>query len=225
MYESFSLVKISLQFTQPDGGLAFAICEIIVTLRAEIKYMWTYEHLPRRSAIVLNHSGKVPFVYGHRDERTPARICRNNLIFRLVVMSGMLVALDIILMVRVYALYNRRTSIAASLIFFFVFKLVSTLVAVHLGIGTQRFDSNCLVMTGPQPALYFFAGGELVFQFAILGFTLSGHLSAARGGWGNPLVSLLSRDGSISFTAITVAMVGAIALGLKPANRNHIIFP
>ncbi|KAJ7772590.1 hypothetical protein DFH07DRAFT_767908 [Mycena maculata] len=234
MYESFSFVKNSLRFPQPDGGLAFAICEIIMTLRGEIKYIWTYEHLPRRSIIVLNHSKrdlrrftlvKLLYLISRYFALAAHMICRYNILFRLVVMSVMLGALDIILMIRVYALYNRRTSITASLIFLFVSKLVSTVMGAYLGFGTQRFDSNCLVTTGSQPALYLIAGGELVFQLVILAFTLSGHLSATRGGWGNPLVSLLSRDGSISFTATTVAIVGAIAFAVKPANRNHILFP
>ncbi|KAJ7772663.1 hypothetical protein DFH07DRAFT_169042 [Mycena maculata] len=219
------------------GGLVFAISEIIMTLKGEIKYIWTdlrkftlvkLLYLISRyfalAAHIVNASVST-LVHGHPGEHTPARICRNNLIFRLVVMFVMFGALDVTLMVRVYALFNRRTSIAASLIFLFVSKLVSTSVGVYLGDGTQRFDSNCLVMTGPQPPLYFFAGSELVFQFAILAFTLSGHLSAARRGWGNPLVSLLSRDGSISFTVTTVSIVGALASGLKPANRNLILFP
>jgi hypothetical protein len=45
-------------------------------------------------------------------------------------------------------------------------------------------------------------GGELFVQLIVIGLTLARHISATRGGWGNPLFSLLSRDGSMVFLAI-----------------------
>jgi len=122
-------------------------------------------------------------------------------------------------------LYNRRTAIAIFLVLLLVSKIVSASIGAYIGFPHQRFSPSCLVITGSQPALYLFAVGELVFQSAIIGLTLSRHISAARGGWSTPLVSLVSRQGSMVFAAISVAMIGAIAAGLQPVNATHKMFP
>jgi len=224
-----------LQFAS-YGGLIFAACEIILTLKGEIKYIWTN---PERFTIVrflylfsryfalaahITNSLLVTFVH-HPPTHTPERICRFLLIYRAVVAFVILGVLDIILMIRVYALYNRPISMALVFAFLLAFKAVSASVVTYMEVPRQRFSPSCLVITKAQPGLYFFVVGELVLQSVIIGLTLSRHISAARGGWSTPLVSLVSRQGSMVFAAITVAMVGALVSGLKRATASNMIFP
>lgn len=57
----------------------------------------------------------------------------------------------------VYALYNRRTSLAIFFILLLVSKLGAASLAAYRGFPHQRFNHSCLVITGSQPALYLFA--------------------------------------------------------------------
>ncbi|KAJ7647168.1 hypothetical protein FB45DRAFT_892608 [Roridomyces roridus] len=201
------------------GGLALALCELGLTLRGEIQYIWSngrrfrlvrFLYLFSRYFALVAHIANcclATIVVHH-----PAvKLCHYSLVYRAVVAFTMLGVLDVILMVRVYALYNQPISMAIFFVFLLVGKVVSAAVATYQGFPHLRFSPSCLVISKSQPATAFFAGGELVLQLVILGLTLSRHISAARGGWSTPLVSLVSRQGSIVFAAITGSPLVAYA--------------
>ncbi|KAJ7446199.1 hypothetical protein B0H11DRAFT_389297 [Mycena galericulata] len=200
-----------LQFAS-YGGLAFATCEIILTLKEEIKYIWTN---PGRFTLVkllylisryfalaahIVNTVLATLVHGHPHAHTPERTCRYTFIYRAIVIFVLLGLLDAILMIQVYALYNRRTCIAVFLFCLLVSKVAAASSAAYIGFPHQRFSPSCLVITGSQPSLYLFAVGELVVQLTIVGLTLSRHFSAERGGWSTPILSLVARQGSMLFS-------------------------
>ncbi|KAJ7901980.1 hypothetical protein B0H14DRAFT_1264173 [Mycena olivaceomarginata] len=91
---------------------------------------------------------------------------------------------------------------------------------------SQVFTPSCLVISaGGGGAIYVFAGGELFVQLFVVGLTFARHVWATRSGWGNPLFSLLSREGSMVFFAITVGLIATIAVCLDPVDLSHVVFP
>jgi len=134
--------------------------------------------------------------------------------------------LDLILILRVYALYNRPKYLAAIFACLLVCRFIVPSFMSYKGMPDQRFTPSCLVTSSRSRApVYIFVGGELFVQVIVIGLTLARHISATRGGWGNPLFSLLSRDGSMAFIAIAVGMVAIIAVCLDPVDLSHLVFP
>ncbi|KAJ7703060.1 hypothetical protein B0H17DRAFT_85086 [Mycena rosella] len=234
------------------AGLTFATCEIIMTLKTELRYIWIDLHrftlvklmylVSRYLGLAVHITNTVLVTLVQRYTIIPVRLCRIALIYQAVVIIVMLGILDAILMIRVYALYNRKKSIAVLCAFLLVLKMVAFIPSAFLGFPEQRFGPTCLVTTGSQTSLFlfgalyrgesfsiceplFFRAGEVVVQLVILALTLFRHFSATRRGWGNRLFRLSTRDGSMVFAATTVGMVGTTVAGLRPAHVTHFIFP
>ncbi|KAJ7163626.1 hypothetical protein C8R43DRAFT_289070 [Mycena crocata] len=194
-------------------GLTVAICEILATLRPELKYIWINPQrftlikflylLSRYLGLAVHITNTVFAILVGHYQVIPVHLCRIGLVYQGAVLFVMLGILDVILMIRVYALYNRRTSIAVIFGILLLSKITSAILSAFLALPNQQYNSTCLVMTGSQVPLYLFAVGELVIQLTILGFTLIRHIFATRDGWSNPLFGVLSRDGSMAFAATT----------------------
>ncbi|KAJ6594037.1 hypothetical protein B0H19DRAFT_47004 [Mycena capillaripes] len=219
------------------AGLTFATCEMILTFRTERAYIWKTPPgstlvkllylLSRYVALAVHVTNTVLATLLTRKYTViPYHICRHAVLYQGTVLFVMLGILDVILMIRVYALYNRRWYLAIIFSVLLVLRFFFPAAAALRGLPRQRFNRTCLVISaGRQATVYLFAGGELFVQLVILGLTLARHVSATRGGWGNPLFSLLSRDGSMVFFATAVGMIATVAVCLDPVEIAHMVFP
>ncbi|KAJ6500029.1 hypothetical protein C8R47DRAFT_276676 [Mycena vitilis] len=218
------------------AGLTFATCEIILTYRTERTYIWRNPQgstsvkrlylLSRYLAFATHITNTVLSTLVRKYTVIPHHLCRIAVQYQGIVLFVLLGILDVILMLRVYALYNRRFYLAAIFVILLVLRFIFPATAFFRGLPRQQFNASCLVLSaGREAAVYLLAGGELFVQMVVLGLTLSRHVSATRGGWGNPLFSLLSRDGSLVFSATAVGMIAIIAVCLNPADGAHLVFP
>ncbi|KAF9063039.1 hypothetical protein BDP27DRAFT_1335702, partial [Rhodocollybia butyracea] len=147
-------------------------------------------------------------------ERVPEEHCKIITIFRIITGSIMLLLLDIILMLRVFALYNRSRSIG-------IFLLFSLALRIGLTTYTSRnhlpekitFNSYCVAKFtfrntpgNLNPVLLFMSVcteicGELAIQLGIIALAMKRTVWDLRR-YSYSLFSVLNRDGLIVFCTI-----------------------
>ncbi|KAF8967890.1 hypothetical protein BDZ97DRAFT_1977088 [Flammula alnicola] len=205
-----------------DAGLTFLCWEILITLNDEVELMWTQ---PRRVTIVrvlyffvryfalavqINNA-VVSKILNDRYP-VPWETCRMWLVYQATSIYLLLSAVDIILMIRVYAFYNRSRWIGLLMIFLLFCRVGLSTAGAILTVPGQEFNESCLNENVPSLVMYFFMRvfccflvemGELIIQCTVLGLTFFKHVMAVRAGWGRtPLVSLLCKDGATAFTVL-----------------------
>jgi len=210
---------------------------MILTFRTEYKYIWKNSQgsttlikllylLSRYVAFAVHVTNTVLVTLVREQAIIPPHHCRIAAIYQAIVFFVMFGILDLILMLRVYALYNRPTYLAIIFVCLLACRFVVPTVMSYKAMPSQRFTPTCLVIsTGSRAKVYVFAGGELFIQLVVVGLTFARHIWANRSGWGNPLFSLLSRDGSMVFFGIAVGMAAVIAVCLDPVDLSHMVFP
>jgi len=130
----------------------------------------------------------------------PSWFCRS--FYGIAVSQSLQLVLEIILVVRVHALYNRSRRMGFFLSTLFIANTSLMITMVCLSIRTIEFDSVCTLLGTPRAALYY-GCGEALTQTTILCLTLwKPALSPVGRLPRNPLVALLLRDGAAVFTTI-----------------------
>ncbi|KAG2123429.1 hypothetical protein DEU56DRAFT_829906 [Suillus clintonianus] len=117
-------------------------------------------------------------------------------------------AVEMVLAVRVYALYNRSRRIAFLIGFQILLEVASSVVNTVYAV---RITRSCMFSKPPHQLLYH---GIIVLSThtTLMGLPLLKHVLTRSSGWGRtPLVSLILRDGSaVHFvvSALCVVMIG-----------------
>ncbi|TFK67622.1 hypothetical protein BDN72DRAFT_898799 [Pluteus cervinus] len=109
---------------------------------------------------------------------------------------------EVILLLRVYALYNRTYAIGVGLSFAFLAQLAVIVYSSILTFKQLVFDELCIPIYTPRPVLYWLASTFLL-QVVVAVLTLAKQKIAVRDGWSTaPILVRVTRDGSRVFIAI-----------------------
>ncbi|PPQ65678.1 hypothetical protein CVT26_000310 [Gymnopilus dilepis] len=220
------------------AGLAFAFWEILITLQDEVDLMWAH---PKRFTIVkalyffVRYFGLAVQIVNSGVARilqaihpVPRERCRLWLAYQAVTIYLLLGAVDVILMIRVYAFYSRSRWIGYLMIALLFARVSLSTASAVLTVPNQKFDYNCLNADVPTLVMYFFMIGEVTLQSIILGLTFLRHLTAIRAGWARtPIVTLLCRDSATAFTIIVGVLIGTIVYARLEYTHDsaHAVFP
>jgi len=110
-------------------------------------------------------------------------------------------ALDLVLMARVYALYNQQRWIGALLIFCLSSEIIITIIGLLLNLPGELFELSMLVTH--LPASFAYLGiASVTSHFIILTFTLRKYIRSPLSTV--PLVRLMMRDGTFAFLMLTI---------------------
>ncbi|KDR75831.1 hypothetical protein GALMADRAFT_248554 [Galerina marginata CBS 339.88] len=110
-------------------------------------------------------------------------------------------ALDLVLMARVYALYNQQRWIGALLVFCLASEVIITVIGLLLNLPGEFFEPSMLVTH--LPASFAYLGiASVASQFIILIFTLRKYVRSPLSTV--PLVRLMTRDGTFAFLMLTI---------------------
>ncbi|KAH9485027.1 hypothetical protein JR316_0001931 [Psilocybe cubensis] len=220
------------------AGLAFSTWEILITLQDEVDLMWMH---PRRWTIItllyffvryfaLAVSVSNTILATILEARYPVsrEICRLWLSYQALSVYLLLGAVDVILMIRVYAFYNRRRWIGRLMLALVFLRISLSSASAVMTVPDQEFNETCLNKDVPSVVMYFFIMGEFLIQSVILGLTVWKHLVALRAGWAStPLVALLCRDGATTFTVIIGVLIGTLVYARLEYMHDsaHAVFP
>ncbi|TFK44836.1 hypothetical protein BDQ12DRAFT_673655 [Crucibulum laeve] len=220
------------------AGLAFTSWEVLITLPEEADYIWIYPlrltlikslYLFCRYFALLVQIANTMFArLLEARYPVPSSTCKLWLMYQAFVTYSLLGAVDIILMIRVYAFYNRNRRIGIILLLLLLCRVVLSGLSAAMTIPDQQFNSACLSNKMPGVVLYCFAIGEITLQTALLVMTFGKQICATSQGWARtPLVSLLCRDGSTVYTITCSVLVGTILYARFGYHHEtaHFVFP
>lgn len=155
--------------------------------------------------IPLLHLGGVLTLTADRDY--PSSGCRGWIIDQLVVIEVLTLVVEIILVVRVYALYNRNKLVLALLSLAFVAEVSIMLMALVLVIPKQTFTPDCLVAGSPKIYIAYWLS-SLIFETLLFVLTLVKFFQSAKREYGsNSILFVFVRDGTWAYAMIFLAML------------------
>ncbi|KAJ6493460.1 hypothetical protein C8R45DRAFT_1136707 [Mycena sanguinolenta] len=126
----------------------------------------------------------------------------------------LLAAVDYILILRVFALYDNHRYIKAPVLILFCLELLVMLVSLGFSLSGIRFDDErrCIVTHFPNPFILYGASAVL-FQTVLFSLTVLRFAHAIRAGWGKmPLLLLIVRDGTWAYLLAVLIVIRDLSL-------------
>ncbi|KAF9068416.1 hypothetical protein BDP27DRAFT_1421950 [Rhodocollybia butyracea] len=220
-------------------GLVATGCDVVITMRGEMQFIWkkplriTFVRclfvLMRYIPIALHISNIIlTSIWLDGTEQISEHRCRIMMIFRLLAFSTMLMLLELVLILRVYALYDRSWAVGVSLLLLLMSRITSSAYSVHDHLLRSpekiKFIGHCV------PSVNFDDGRNVVW---VLSFVTSVIIILAlkRTVWdfrqySHSLFSVLNKDGLKVFSVIFVAVVATTLTSIKKGvNLYFFIFP
>ncbi|KAF9063165.1 hypothetical protein BDP27DRAFT_1405910 [Rhodocollybia butyracea] len=225
-------------------GLVAIGCDFILTRRGEAQYIWTKPLrvtvvrclfiLIRYLPIAIHIIGLIFAARGYiGTQPVPEEYCMDILVIEIIASYIMLVLLEVVLMLRVFALYDRSRTIGIFLVAVLVSRIAGSVYTIEERV--LKFQAVKITFPGYCVARFSFKHplGNPVVVFIYSAMTvqlLTLALALKRTMWdlrqySHSLFSILNRDGLIVFGAIGVAMI-AIGVGtVKQGVPNVFILP
>ncbi|KAJ3576751.1 hypothetical protein NP233_g215 [Leucocoprinus birnbaumii] len=189
-------------------SLAFLLHEICLTLGPEIDLIWTQVILPfTMKALVVNRIFDMLDLMYRDILPSPFH---DWYTFQIIIAGSLILSLELMLMTRVYALYQRSVRIACILI---CILLCEILLAVFGLLRDQTMSASKIQQGyhGRTPRAYIcFGAAVLISQSIVLILTIYQYLISLKScpfNPVNPVLSLVLRQGSIGFIAMTSVIV------------------
>ncbi|KAG0700498.1 hypothetical protein DFH29DRAFT_931776 [Suillus ampliporus] len=194
------------------SSFVLLLWDIVLTSKSEIEYIWPK---PRNSffkwlyfflryfslATQIFHQFAVPYL---NSGKAPRSTCSAWYIYTIILGQVQTTAVEIILAVRVYALFNKSRRIAIILGLQMILEYIILVILVGDYFNKIPSIPYCILSKPPSQILYH-AIAAVATQSTLLGLSLTKHIMARRAGWGRaPLVSLLIRDGTATYLLICV---------------------
>ncbi|KAF8884678.1 hypothetical protein BD779DRAFT_769557 [Infundibulicybe gibba] len=212
-------------------ALIFLIWEILVTFGDECKYIWKHNWTPVKCIYLFCRyfSLAVQIINYVVTRDLGSRIsvayttCQIWFAFQAICTTSLLCAVNALLMLRVYALYNKDRKIAIFLANLLILDTICTMVHTDYCVKTCGFDHACSMMSTPPTTLLSFSAQILVVQGTLWGMTL--WKNGAEGGRiRSQLMCLLVRDGGFLFVGTFVLVVTAVPYAFFVKSLGHIGF-
>ncbi|KIM90263.1 hypothetical protein PILCRDRAFT_177324 [Piloderma croceum F 1598] len=214
------------------GAVALLCWEICITFDDELKYIWPKPNSSLLKWLFLFHRyfalcAQLSFriaCLSMFNTSTPITLhmCKVFWICQAAAAQSLMLSIDIILMMRVYYLYNRKRWMG--ILLFSIFStghITQGISAVH-AFSRLHYHPVCLVIRLPHSLVYYrFA--VTITHLIILGLTAWKHVFALFGGWGStPILSLMLRDGILMF--VIIGFMSIFSMVRKGAFGNHIFW-
>jgi len=202
------------------AALAFLVWDILITTDEEIKFVWPrpwsynkaiyffIRYIPvmiEVSVLPIGTELTPPFHFTPHD-------CYIWEVYQAVAVSLVLAVVDMILILRVYALYHGNVVMRRIVPSFFLIEIVGMVVGLTMSLHKVTFNDLCLVTNAPR-TLIIYAAAAILFQAMLFTVTIYKFILAVRDGWGDvALIVLLIRDGTWAFFLLFFGYTGHVVL-------------
>ncbi|KAH7920927.1 hypothetical protein BV22DRAFT_1132697 [Leucogyrophana mollusca] len=208
-----SLANIDRPLTSISiSALCFLSWEYCITFGDEVKYIWSKPYdSPIKWLFLLTRYVGLGSLVGNRfigiGGNNPTISCRGFLTYQ-VTMSEVLVTLvELILMIRVHALYNRDRRIAAFLALLLAAGKVVAIIGLDSTVSTSHFNEICGVTRIDTPLAYF-SFSTVMVEGILLILTLVKCIRTFQATRHSiPIITLMVRDGTMGFLAIMSILI------------------
>ncbi|KAF7760596.1 hypothetical protein Agabi119p4_11272 [Agaricus bisporus var. burnettii] len=214
------------------AGLVLLVYDQIITWDREVNRIWrssdralkTMFFLGRYLALAIQI---INLVVSHPDVLEKQMMdCHKWFGFQTSVVLLLLLNLRLVFTLRLYALYERSTKIAAFLLSGFVFYTPGLFLIGSRLVPQLKLDSSCMAMeSANSKAIISFTVICMLDHCIIWGLTANKYRDAIRRGWStNPILRLVMRDTSWSCLAICGLFIAAIPYSMMVGRIGHIIY-
>ncbi|KAJ3566529.1 hypothetical protein NP233_g6948 [Leucocoprinus birnbaumii] len=167
------------------AALAFLAWDLTITFDDEVRYIW------------------------------PPHDCFIWQVYQAVAVTLVIIAVDTILILRVFALFRNSPIVHNIIRIAFIGEVISMIIGVVLSTPHIEYNDVCLVVRVPRSFGLWLA--SLVFQILLFILTSYRFYSTIKGGWGRvPLVSVMMRDGTWAFFLLFFIYAGYATLIIIP---------
>ncbi|KAG1740147.1 uncharacterized protein EDB91DRAFT_359136 [Suillus paluster] len=215
------------------SSLTLMLWDMVLTSKSEIEHIWPkpwtsffkWLYLFLRYfglATQIFHQFAVPHLNSGKALRST---CFAWYIYSAILAQFHTTAIEIILAVRVYALFNKSRRIAIILGLQMTLEYIILVILVGGYFNGIPYIPYCILST-PPAQITIHAIAAVTTQSTLLGLSLMKHILARRAGWGRtPLVSLLIRDGTATYLLICVIFVcvGSFCQLRDERTCNHVL--
>ncbi|KAF8976415.1 hypothetical protein BDQ17DRAFT_1384751 [Cyathus striatus] len=194
------------------SALVFISLEYIFTFPYEFVYIWRYPITNVKTMYLFSRYFGLLYQISNNlilakiHTRLPATFstCLDWYIFQNISFLLLFSAMEIILMLRVYALYNQSMIIGWCLTSLFIFEVALTSTLASRNVPALQFDIICNAIIAPYES-FIFAVGMMLVQLIVAVLTVAGRRTG-RTDVDVRIVKLVLRDGFWAFTIVSAVM-------------------
>ncbi|KIK94172.1 hypothetical protein PAXRUDRAFT_784436 [Paxillus rubicundulus Ve08.2h10] len=214
------------------ASLVLLVWDMLITYEAEIEHIWSkprssffkwlYLYLRYFNLLVqISHQVAIPVLTNGENH---APWCTLWYAYAVVISQVSISAVEVILAIRVFALFNKSYHIACVLAILVVAEMVTMAVYGFYTIPEIRPSDTC-IFTEPPKEILNYSVVCIVTQSILLGLACFKHFIGLRSGWGRtPLVSLLVRDGSAVYVVMLAFVMAIVAFCKLEDERTVVMF-
>ncbi|KAH7917859.1 hypothetical protein BV22DRAFT_926076 [Leucogyrophana mollusca] len=177
-----------------------------------IEYIWSKPHRsPVKWLFLLTRyvglASLICNLYGSVGGNYTAITCKGFLVIQVTMAQILVTLIELILMMRVHALYNQDLRITAFLAFLVIAGTLVAIVSLSFTVSSSDFDSTCGV-THIRSPLASFSFAFVITEGILLLLTLFKCIRTFRAtGRSVPIIMLMLRDGTAGFLAIISILI------------------
>ncbi|KAF7762307.1 hypothetical protein Agabi119p4_8900 [Agaricus bisporus var. burnettii] len=215
------------------AGLVLLVYDQVITWDKEVNRIWRRSSdwvlkimffLARYCALatqIINLVATHPYILEKQ-----VMSCHKWFGFQTSAIGLLLLNLQLILMLRVYALYERSKKVAGFLLCWFLVYTTLLLLIGYDSVPVLKLDSNCIMVESPDSRRTLsFSVLCILDQCILWGLTANKYRDALRCGWStNPILRIVMRDTSWSFLAICCLFISTVPYSLMVKQVGHIVY-
>ncbi|KII84044.1 hypothetical protein PLICRDRAFT_57875 [Plicaturopsis crispa FD-325 SS-3] len=203
------------------AAVALLVWDILITFDDEVRYIWIggkysiptvkYLFLFIRYFAVFVQIAQIIFrrFIQVRFAQPSLALCHAWEIFDLMSAECVLVAVEILLMLRVYALFERDLRMAWFLLLLLVIEITIMTFLVAYTLPNMHFSVFCISTSTPRDVI-FFCFALVSTQSLVWIFSVYKYFSALRAGWGrSPMMRLLVQDSAYTFAGLILTVLAS----------------
>ncbi|RPD63390.1 hypothetical protein L227DRAFT_599067 [Lentinus tigrinus ALCF2SS1-6] len=213
------------QGAERSGVAAFALLlwDVLTTMDDEVNLIWPSDWtLPKSLYLFVRYYSLITLTF-HTIDVIP---CLPWLIFEIISTSLVELAAEVIIILRVYAVYGARRKVLQ--IMLIGFGLQVAIMAVSLGLSMPKIVAGFYCKAADLPAeMVIYSTASIVFETFLFGLMMVGVIRGSKEGVAETLLlRVIVRDGAIAFLGVFLAMVlNTILFTLAPTTLVTVGFP
>ncbi|KAF9444296.1 hypothetical protein P691DRAFT_796652 [Macrolepiota fuliginosa MF-IS2] len=207
------------------AGLALIVYDQALTWDKEVKCIWRSSERGIKLSFFLARYLATNLVYTHPHILKRGWVgCHTWFGFQTSGIGLLLINLELTLMLRVYALYERSLKIKVILASWFIFSLGMSAFIGGRSIHVLKLDSNCIMTETPETTTTF-SVMVMLDQCVLWGLTCYKYRDAIRNGWSkNPIMRLVMRDNTWTCIGICCLFIAVLPYSLVVEQIGHIMY-
>lgn len=207
------------------GSLVFLLYEIVITFDDEVNLIWSRPNtcwvkwiflFIRYFALAAQLANRSIESAIRSNLYLDTELLRHWFSCQVVVATILMLAVELVLMARVYALYKKSMCIGGILLVLLLGEVLTVLIGVAMTAPGNDFGVKNILASSPS-SYTSFGIAAAISQFTILVLTLVKYRTAVKGGWGNaPIMLVMVRDGIVAFVILLVVTMMTIIATMLP---------